>query len=77
MKSQRVELFLPRFKVESDFKLKATLSKMGMSDAFGPQADFSGMDGTRGLYISAVFHKAWVDVNEEGTEEPPRRQLRQ
>ncbi|MGO8925855.1 MAG: serpin family protein [Limisphaerales bacterium] len=68
MKSQRVELFLPRFKVESYFKLKDTLSKMGMSDAFGPQADFSGMDGTRNLYISAVFHKAWVDVNEEGTE---------
>jgi serpin B len=68
MKSQRVELFLPRFKMGSDFKLKDTLSKMGMSDAFGPQADFSGMDGTRNLYISAVFHKAWVDVNEEGTE---------
>jgi serpin B len=68
MKSQRVELFLPRFKMESDFKLGDTLSKMGMSEAFGPQADFSGMDGTRNLYISAVFHKAWLDVNEEGTE---------
>jgi serpin B len=68
MKSQKVELFLPRFKMESGFKLKDTLAKMGMSDAFGPQADFSGMDGTRNLYISAVFHKAWVDVNEEGTE---------
>ena len=68
MKSQKVELFLPRFKMESDFKLKDTLDKMGMSAAFGPQADFSGMDGTRNLYISAVFHKAWVDVNEAGTE---------
>ena len=54
--------------MESDFKLKDTLDKMGMSAAFGPQADFSGMDGTRNLYISAVFHKAWVDVNEAGTE---------
>jgi len=68
MKSQKVELFLPRFKMESDFRLKDTLRDMGMSDAFGSAADFSGMDGTRNLYISAVFHKAWVDVNEEGTE---------
>ena len=68
MKSQKVELFLPRFKMESDFELGDTLGKMGMSDAFGPKANFSGMDGTQNLYISKVFHKAWVDVNEEGTE---------
>ena len=68
MKSQRVELFLPRFKMESDFKLGDALSKMGMPDTFGLEADFSGLDGTRNLYISAVFHKAWLDVNEEGTE---------
>ena len=68
MKSQRVELFLPRFKMESSFELKDPLEKMGMPYAFTSQADFSGMDGTRNLYISAVFHKAWVDVNEEGTE---------
>ena len=68
MKSQRVELFLPRFKMESGFKLKDKLGKMGMPDAFTLQADFSGMDGTGGLFISEVFHKAWVDVNEKGTE---------
>jgi serpin B len=66
--NQQVELFLPRFKMESSFQLADTLMKMGMSDAFGGKADFSGMDGERNLFISAVFHKAWVEVNEEGTE---------
>ena len=41
---------------------------MGMTEAFSPRADFSGMDGARDLFISAVVHKAFVDVNEEGTE---------
>jgi|SRR5208282_690793 len=68
MKSQKVELFLPRFKMGYDFELRDTLGKMGMPDAFGPQADFSGMDGMQDLYISKVFHKAWVEVREEGTE---------
>jgi serpin B len=68
MRKQKVELFLPRFKLESKFELQQILAKMGMSDAFGTKADFSGMDGTRNLFISAVFHKAWGEVNEEGTE---------
>ncbi len=68
MKRQKVEIFLPRFKLESSFKLNDTLGSMGMLDAFGPEADFSGMDGSRNLFISGVFHKAWGEVNEEGTE---------
>lgn len=68
MKRQNVELFLPRFKLESSFNLNDTLARMGMSDAFGAKADFSGMDGTRQLFISGIFHKAWGEVNEEGTE---------
>ena len=47
MKKQKVEIFLPRFKLESSFELNDTLAKMGMADAFGPKADFSGMDGAR------------------------------
>jgi serpin B len=68
MKQRKVEIFLPRFKLESGFDLNQTLASMGMPDAFGPKADFSGMDGTKLLYISGVFHKAWGEVNEEGTE---------
>lgn len=68
MRHQSVEIFLPRFKLESSFDLGGTLAGMGMPDAFGPKADFSGIDGTRQLLISGVFHKAWGEVNEEGTE---------
>jgi serpin B len=63
-----VELFLPRFKMDLEFGLKETLEKMGMRDAFTGAADFSGMDGQKYLLITAVLHKAWVEVNEEGTE---------
>jgi len=68
MKRQRVELFLPRFKLEFQSELKAALTRLGMSDAFSPRSDFSGMDGSRLLYVSGVYHKAWVEVSEEGTE---------
>ncbi len=65
----RVRLTMPRFKYESAFQLKDTLSAMGMADAFVPGvADLSGMDGTRSLFIQQVVHKALVRVDEEGTE---------
>jgi serpin B len=60
-------VLLPRFKLSGEFDLGETLKAMGMVDAFGA-ADFSGMTGQRDLFISAVVHKAFVDVNEEGTE---------
>jgi hypothetical protein len=66
---QYVEIYLPRFTNESSFNLKATLAQMGMPDAFTPGvADFSGMDGMRDLFLSFVVHKAWVQVDETGTE---------
>ena len=69
MKRQAVEVFLPKFKLESKFELSGTLAKMGMPDAFTwPQADFSGLDGGRDLFISQIFHKAWAEVSEKGTE---------
>lgn len=66
---RQVALTLPRFRFESYFRLAETLKAMGMQTAFIPyQADFSGMDGTRDLYIGDVLHKAFVSVDEEGTE---------
>jgi serpin B len=67
LRKQEVLVFLPKFKLTSEFSLGKTLVAMGMTDAFSG-ADFSGMDGTRSLSISEVVHKAFVDVNEEGTE---------
>jgi serpin B len=66
--TQEVEVSLPRFRVTAEFSLKDTLTAMGMPLAFSGSADFSGMDGSRDLHISAVVHKAYVDVNERGTE---------
>ncbi len=69
LEDREVIVCLPRFTLSSSFGLEETLASMGMPDAFGPDtADFSGMDGKKVLYISAVVHKAFVDVNEEGTE---------
>ena len=69
MYKKEVEVYLPKFKMTSQFSLPETLKKMGMSDAFDPgKADFSGMTGNKDLFISAVLHKAFVEVNEEGTE---------
>jgi serpin B len=62
-----VNLAMPKFAYGSAFRLKETLSAMGMPSAFGP-ADFSGIDGTTFLFISDVYHKAFVSVDEYGTE---------
>jgi len=64
----KVQVSLPKFKFTSQFSLGETLQVMGMKEAFTRTADFSGMTGTKDLYISKVIHKAFVDVNEEGTE---------
>jgi serpin B len=69
LRPHQVDVTLPSFKVTAEFGLNQTLAAMGMRDAFVPRvADFSGMNGKRNLFIQAVVHKAFVDVNEEGTE---------
>jgi serpin B len=64
-----VAFALPKFKVESSFKLDDSLAALGMPNAFDPDlADFSGITGHNDLFIGAVVHKAFVAVDEEGTE---------
>ena len=69
LRSTEVELAMPSFEFTSQFGLSDVLKTMGMTMPFDSQeADFSGMTGRRELYISAVIHKAFVKVDEEGTE---------
>jgi serpin B len=79
MFTEDVKVKLPKFKTRSSFSLNKPLISMGMKDAFEPDlADFSGMadleklsiamGGESALYISDVVHKAFVEVNEEGSE---------
>ncbi|NIM14153.1 MAG: serpin family protein [Candidatus Aminicenantes bacterium] len=70
LRQETIILKMPKFGYESEFDLSKTLSDMGMPNAFaGGAADFSGIDGRVGqLFISAVVHKAFISVDEEGTE---------
>jgi serpin B len=64
-----VRLSMPSFSYDSSFSLSSMLQELGMQAAFEPrQADFSGIDGTRELFIKEVVHKAFVAVDEKGTE---------
>jgi serpin B len=68
LEDKYVALTLPKFEFESEFSLADTLAAMGMPIAFTSAADFSGMTGTPELCIGAVLHKAFISVDEAGTE---------
>jgi serpin B len=69
MKSKEVNIWLPRFKLEETLELRNILAKLGIVDLFeGGKANLSGMDGRKELYVSAAVHKAYIEVNEEGSE---------
>jgi serpin B len=68
LKYQQVALNMPKFEFDSRFSLNQALAAMGMPAAFSGGADFSGMTGEKDLFISDVLHKAFVSVDEDGTE---------
>lgn len=72
MKQREIDVFMPKFKMETSYdklgEVNGTLAAMGMPTAFGGDADFSGMSSQEQLFIGSVVHKAFINVNEEGTE---------
>ncbi|KAM9676644.1 serpin B11 isoform 1-T1 [Dama dama] len=69
MVERDVEVHLPRFKLEIKYELNSLLESLGMTDIFSQvKADLSGISPVKGLFVSKVIHKSYVEVNEEGTE---------
>lgn len=68
LRKQTVDIYLPKFKFSYNVKLIPQLAKFGMGVAFGPDADFTRINPAGGLFINKVIHKAFIEVNEEGTE---------
>jgi len=66
--THQVRLSMPRFRLEAGFDLIPALLRLGVSQAFGDDADFSGITEAEPLRIGAVAHKAYIDVDEQGTE---------
>ncbi len=68
MTEQLVDILLPKFKIESKYKLKNPLMAMGMVTAFTTSANFSRMNGRSDLMIDEVIHQSFIEVDEKGTE---------
>ena len=68
MEVKEVEMAIPKFTYENQFNLKETLILLGMKEPFSNFADFSGMTEANDLKIDEVIHKAFIEVNESGTE---------
>ncbi len=69
MLQEEVQVSLPRFKMEKTYGMVQFLRSMGMEDAFDElKVNLSGMSPNNDLVVSKVIHKAFVEVNEEGTE---------
>jgi len=68
MGTREVQLALPKFRSELQINLRQELTSMGMGTPFSRHADLSGMTGEKNLYVDEVIHKAFIEVNETGTE---------
>jgi serpin B len=67
-KNRKVELHLPKFKLESEYELNSYLKELGLKSAFDASADFSGITGKKEIHISNILHKAVMVLDESGTE---------
>ncbi|XP_072253861.1 probable serpin E3 isoform X2 [Leuresthes tenuis] len=68
LRRTKMDIFLPRFKMQNKFNLRSVLPSMGLSDAFNPTAaDFTGISVEEGLYVSDAFHEVRIEVTEDGT----------
>lgn len=79
MQLHDLDLAIPRFSSTQEYSLAATLQRLGIVNAFdASSADFSGMEtgARKGLYLKDAVHKAFVDVNERGTEVAAATSLR-
>ncbi len=69
MRKEEIDIYIPKFKMETKYLLNTYLENMGIKDAFSEiKADFSGITRQKELFISRALHKAFIEVNEEGTE---------
>uniref|UniRef100_A0A674IU90 Serpin domain-containing protein n=1 Tax=Terrapene triunguis TaxID=2587831 RepID=A0A674IU90_9SAUR len=68
MKEDEVEVSLPQFKIETEAQLNQYLEALGITDVFNHESDLSGIAKAGGLSVSGAVHKAYIEVNEEGTE---------
>jgi serpin B len=68
MVETNLDIYIPKFKVESKYTLDEYLKSLGMNQSFSPSADFSGITTEWDLFIDRVLHKSYIEVNEEGTE---------
>ncbi|XP_077872187.1 serpin E3 isoform X2 [Ictidomys tridecemlineatus] len=68
LRRTRMDIFLPRFRIQNQFDLKSILSAWGVTDLFDPlKANLKGISGQDGIYVSEAIHKAKLEVSEEGT----------
>ncbi|XP_060945152.1 probable serpin E3 [Limanda limanda] len=68
LRRTKMDIFLPRFRMQNKFNLRSVLPAMGISDAFNPTAaDFTGISEAEGLYVSDAFHEVRIEVTEDGT----------
>lgn len=68
LQSERLDLSMPKFRIDATAELKDLLVARGMTTAFGDKADFSAISGADDLFISDIFHKAFIEIDEKGAE---------